>query len=46
VNDEALPTAIVTGSAKGIGKATAELLAIEVNLIGTFLFCKTVLRIR
>ena len=27
VNDEALPTAIVTGSTKGIGKSTARLLA-------------------
>jgi NAD(P)-dependent dehydrogenase (short-subunit alcohol dehydrogenase family) len=27
VNDEALPNAIVTGLAKGTGKATAELLA-------------------
>src|SRR3989337_4034607 len=27
VNDETVPTAIVTGSTKGIGKATAQLLA-------------------
>lgn len=41
VNDETWPTAIVTGSTKGIGKATAELLTKRGRMLSSVQEIKT-----